>query len=969
MADISDSSIPLPAMSAVINENIPQLTKGINEITPDEDVDDMLNDPTMRTVIAAVYKRHRDKRKAVLSASVASDDASIIAEMEEKWAPEGLNRSSATSDAPTLPTIDEANSTSSTAFTTPSSSHTPTGKGHKVPRTTSSSKTSTLLEKQKWSPQLNLSGTSTAFSSSSSSAAGTVTGASGQTGSAPSSAAGTVTGASGQTGSSHPPSWPAPPQHSSTKFKGKANENEGDEEEDPSELFKDSIDYGAKHPVPLPEQASFHNIDQSASREPGPDSRDAMRAALAAAPANRQKMILRDKLIPKIVNLIPGADQELERTAFLEAIMPEDNMLLIDCICDSSLRTLGMLITNVQMRAKAETADRIFAEATQRHLQDQEQLKRIAAENQQKAEEAFRQQLEAHERRTAEAINAQNNIRAEAERVASDLMTAQAKQRQEYEKHITDLNTQFQQVHQQKDAVEADMKAKLEEFKRSEHAQREQAIKASQEATERFKSTEQKYYNEYCKELEARETAHEARAAAEAEQHKPRLADAQNANNEKLYQELKEQHQKLCAEAEERHSQEKCALRNAAETRHGELLAQERLKSEQQAMELQRAYMTMRADYNGALSNAKTEEAKLTERVNSLREELRAKATDDQPFQTPPRSSEPSSIHDKYDLGSPVLPPWPFATEAGTGRTATFAPGVTTSFSESHGNDYQGPTASTVTGAGGGGRRDDIPNRNNGSGGRRGGGGYDPNDDDDSDSDDEDDDKKKKKKSKKDKKSKKPKKEKKTDKKKKKKKKSKKNKKASKHDDGDEPSSSSSSSSSKSKSSSSSSSSSDNIFRLGDLLSDSSSTDSSDGSSDGSSSSSSSSYGQGANDSLDRLRHFFKKQDKKRKDKNKRIESIPDKLKNFPTRLPKSTEIRSFKIDLQRSVVSAAKSEGKKARKWIRKCWNPQFYALRWLMLLMCQEFDMANCVRLWDTLFADPERYDFLYYVCVAIV
>ena len=38
-------------------------------------------------------------------------------------------------------------------------------------------------------------------------------------------------------------------------------------------------------------------------------------------------------------------------------------------------------------------------------------------------------------------------------------------------------------------------------------------------------------------------------------------------------------------------------------------------------------------------------------------------------------------------------------------------------------------------------------------------------------------------------------------------------------------------------------------------------------------------------------------------------------------------------------------------------------------MLLMCQEFDMANCVRLWDTLFADSKRYEFLYYVCVAIV
>ena len=29
----------------------------------------------------------------------------------------------------------------------------------------------------------------------------------------------------------------------------------------------------------------------------------------------------------------------------------------------------------------------------------------------------------------------------------------------------------------------------------------------------------------------------------------------------------------------------------------------------------------------------------------------------------------------------------------------------------------------------------------------------------------------------------------------------------------------------------------------------------------------------------------------------------------------------------------------------------------------------MANCVRLWDTLFADSKRYEFLYYVCVAIV
>ena len=38
-------------------------------------------------------------------------------------------------------------------------------------------------------------------------------------------------------------------------------------------------------------------------------------------------------------------------------------------------------------------------------------------------------------------------------------------------------------------------------------------------------------------------------------------------------------------------------------------------------------------------------------------------------------------------------------------------------------------------------------------------------------------------------------------------------------------------------------------------------------------------------------------------------------------------------------------------------------------MLLLCQEFDMANCVRLWDTLFADQNRYEFLNYVCVALI
>ena len=580
-----------------------------------------------------------------------------------------------------------------------------------------------------------------------------------------------------------------------------------------------------------------------------------------------------------------------------------------------------MLLSNIQMRTRAEAADRLVAEATQKHLRDQEELKRIANENHKKAEEAFRQQLNAQERVAAEAINAQNSIRAEAERVASDLMTAQAQQKQEYEKHVRDLSAQVHNANQQKASIEADMKAKLEEFKKSEYQQRENAMKESQEAAQQLKISEQRFYDEYCKELVAREAAYEARAAEEAERHKAKLEEALKTKNEKLFHELGEEHAAQCKAAEERHQKEKEALRNAAETRHSELLAQEKLNGERQAMELQTAYMTMRAEYNGALSDARTAEAKLTERVNQLREELQTEAGDESPFQSPPRSSGPSSIQEKYELGSPALPPWPFATEAGTGRTVTVAPAQTTSFSESHGNDYQRPAAGTVTGAGGGGRGEDNPNREGDYGGYRGGGGgYEPNDE--SDDDESDDKKKKKKKKKKGKKSKKSKKDKKAN---KKKKKSKKNKKVSKRDDGDEPpDGSSSSSSDTSKSSSTSSSSSDNVFQPKDLLSDSSSSSSSDDSSDSSSSSSSSDSDEGGNDSLDRLRHFFKKQDKKRKDKSKRMESIPDKLKNFPTKLPRSTEIRSFKIDLQRSVVSAAKSQGKEARKWVRKCWDPK---------------------------------------------
>jgi len=48
---------------------------------------------------------------------------------------------------------------------------------------------------------------------------------------------------------------------------------------------------------------------------------------------------------------------------------------------------------------------------------------------------------------------------------------------------------------------------------------------------------------------------------------------------------------------------------------------------------------------------------------------------------------------------------------------------------------------------------------------------------------------------------------------------------------------------------------------------------------------------------------------------------------------------------------------------------NHQFYSLRWFMLLLCQEFNMKDSIRMWDTLLSDPQRFNFLNYLCVALV
>ena len=51
---------------------------------------------------------------------------------------------------------------------------------------------------------------------------------------------------------------------------------------------------------------------------------------------------------------------------------------------------------------------------------------------------------------------------------------------------------------------------------------------------------------------------------------------------------------------------------------------------------------------------------------------------------------------------------------------------------------------------------------------------------------------------------------------------------------------------------------------------------------------------------------------------------------------------------------------------------DPKFYGMRWITTLLAREFDMPDCLRLWDSLFADlfkTQSFDFLIVLCACIV
>ncbi|XP_033253485.1 TBC1 domain family member 13-like [Drosophila miranda] len=48
---------------------------------------------------------------------------------------------------------------------------------------------------------------------------------------------------------------------------------------------------------------------------------------------------------------------------------------------------------------------------------------------------------------------------------------------------------------------------------------------------------------------------------------------------------------------------------------------------------------------------------------------------------------------------------------------------------------------------------------------------------------------------------------------------------------------------------------------------------------------------------------------------------------------------------------------------------HPQYYSFRWLTLLLSQEFPLPDVLRIWDSVFSDEQRFDFLIKICWSMI
>lgn len=90
-------------------------------------------------------------------------------------------------------------------------------------------------------------------------------------------------------------------------------------------------------------------------------------------------------------------------------------------------------------------------------------------------------------------------------------------------------------------------------------------------------------------------------------------------------------------------------------------------------------------------------------------------------------------------------------------------------------------------------------------------------------------------------------------------------------------------------------------------------------------------------------------------------------MNNFCKSLDKTS------IGIQKQIIQLNDLLKKKDfQLWINleeKQLNPQFYSFRWLTLLLSQEFELPDVLRLWDTLFSDKNRFEHLLNVCISML
>ncbi|XP_006818481.1 TBC1 domain family member 13-like, partial [Saccoglossus kowalevskii] len=66
------------------------------------------------------------------------------------------------------------------------------------------------------------------------------------------------------------------------------------------------------------------------------------------------------------------------------------------------------------------------------------------------------------------------------------------------------------------------------------------------------------------------------------------------------------------------------------------------------------------------------------------------------------------------------------------------------------------------------------------------------------------------------------------------------------------------------------------------------------------------------------------------------------------------------------------KLKSKDMRLWLKlqeQDLKPQFFIFRWVTLLLSQEFPLPDIIRLWDSLFSDEKRFEFLIDICCAMI